>query len=360
MFKLNAQGGDVKTLILSANDMATLVERVGLDQLMDTMIERLRNQFDQHDDALVDVRTRDGFHYDKPALGLIEWMPVHEVGGPVVIKMVGYHPTNPLQRALPSVLATSSMWDSETGHLVAVADATLLTAIRTAAASAVATDILANPRTTTVGIVGLGAQSVAQLHALTRVRPIERVIAYDNSSDARDTFSDRVAFLGLDIEVVDGDALDRLVASSDVLVTCTSVDIGAGPVVPETDTQPWLHVNAVGADFPGKTELPLAMLEAATVVPDCRPQCIAEGECQVLDPSKIGPDAATIVKSAQAFHELRTSLTVFDSTGWAIEDEVALRLALELAEEHGLGHQVQIESISADPLNPYEGLTRFV
>ena len=102
---------------------------------MDLMIERLRARFLDHSADGVEVRARDGFRYDKPDLGLIEWMPTHEIGGPVVVKMVGYHPANPVQRALPSVIATSSMWDTESGHLIAIADATLLTAVRTGAAS---------------------------------------------------------------------------------------------------------------------------------------------------------------------------------------------------------------------------------
>ncbi len=347
----------MRTQILAAADFGILVERIGLDELMDLMIDRLRQRFVEHDAATVDVRTRDGFRYDKPALGLLEWMPVHEIGGPVVIKMVGYHPTNPLQRSVPSVLATSSLWDTETGHLVAIADSTLLTAIRTAAASAIASDLLATPDRIDVGIVGLGAQAVAQLHALTRVRNVGRVFASDTSPEAAESFAARVAFLGVDVEIVDPGDLDQLIANVDVLITCTSVDIGAGPVIPDGPTRPWLHVNAVGADFPGKTELPLSLLRNALVVPDCKPQCIAEGECQVLDPSDIGPDIAALAKLGNEAWVHRGRRTVFDSTGWAIEDEVALRLALELAATYGLGTLVQIESIPVDPLNPYEGLT---
>ncbi|MEZ5225678.1 MAG: hypothetical protein R2710_03115 [Acidimicrobiales bacterium] len=257
----------METLILTAADLRLMVERVGLDELLDLMIARLRQRFAEHDPALTEVRTRDGFRYDKPALGLLEWMPVHDAGGSVVIKMVGYHPTNPVQRSVSSVLATSSMWDTETGHLVALADATLLTAMRTAAASAVATDILAIPGSVDVGIVGLGAQSVAQLHALSRVREVRRVLAFDTSTEAAASFPQRIGFLGVEVDIIGADSLDRAVTDVDVLVTCTSVDIGAGPVVPEATTRPWLHVNAVGADFPGKIELPSSLLEGALVVP---------------------------------------------------------------------------------------------
>lgn len=344
----------METQLLAARDIARLVELVGRDRLMDLMIERLRQRFVDHDDDAVDVRTRDGFRYDKPALGLLEWMPTHELGGPVVIKMVGYHPTNPLQRSIPSVLATSSLWDSESGHLVAIADATLLTAVRTGAASGLAADILAKDGPIEVGIVGLGAQAVTQLHALARVRPIERIVGYDASPDARETFARRVSFIDAPVEVIPADELDRLVAESDVLVTCTSVDIGAGPVIPDVPTRPWVHVNAVGADFPGKTELPKRLLERSTVYPDSRAQCLAEGECQLLDRDAVGPELATIVKDEQRHRVKRSSPTVFDSTGWAVEDDVALRLALELATSHGLGTSLQLECIPADPLNPYD------
>lgn len=342
------------THILAAREMARLFDLVGRDGFMDLLIDRLRTRFVDHDEQSVDVRTRDGFRYDKPALGLLEWMPTHEVGGPVVVKMVGYHPSNPVQRALPSVLATASMWDSETGHLVAIADATLLTAMRTGAASALATDVLAVDRPVALGVVGLGAQSVTQVHAISRVRSISAIRGYDAAPDAAASFSDRVAFLGVPVEVVTDAELDRLVSTADVLVTATSVDIGAGPVLPASETRPWLHVNAVGADFPGKTELPRSLLEQSLVIPDCRPQCLAEGECQLLDPGAVGPELVEVVRDPRRFVAHRGERTVFDSTGWAVEDDVALRLAIELADRHGLGTRMQIETIAADPLDPYD------
>ena len=284
-------------------------------------------------------------------MGLLEWMPTHELGGPVVVKMVGYHPTNPDQRLLPSVIATTSMWDSETGHLIAIADSTLLTAIRTGAASAIATDLFAPEGPLTIGVIGLGAQAVTQLHAISRIRPIERVIGLDADADVAQTFADRVAFLGT--EVVTEHSSRSLLADVDVLCTCTSVDIGAGPVVEMGPFRPWLHVNAVGADFPGKTELPVELLEQAFVVPDVLSQCLAEGECQQLPIGQIAPDLAQIVRSPERHAARRHGLTVYDSTGWAVQDAVALQLAVDLAAEHGLGTAIELELLPSDPRNPY-------
>ncbi len=342
----------LSTRIIGASDMARMVELVGRDRFMDLMIEALRERFDRFDPDEVQVRARDGFRYDKPDLGLIEWMPTHEVSGPVVVKMVGYHPTNPVQRRLPSVIATSAMWDTTSGHLVTLGDATLLTSVRTGAASAVATDLLAKPGPVRLGVVGLGAQAVTQIHAISRVRPIERIVALDINDDVAATLPERIAFIGVDVELVDSERAATIASEVDVLCTCTSVDIGAGPVIGDAEPRPWLHVNAVGADFPGKVELPLSLMEAAFVVPDIREQCRLEGECQQLPEASIGPELWELVGSP-ASADAAGSVTVFDSTGWAVEDDAALRLAHDLAVRHDLGTDVILESISCDPYDPY-------
>ena len=343
----------MKTRVLGAADVTQLLEIVGRDELMDLMIERLRARFLDHSADAVEVRARDGFRYEKPDLGLIEWMPTHETGGPVVVKMVGYHPANPVQRALPSVIATSSMWDTETGHLIAIADATLLTALRTGAASGLATEMFARTGPIVVGLAGLGAQAVTQLHAVSRVRPIDRVIGFDDDLDVADTFARRVGFLGLDIEVGGPDRSATILGDVDVLCTCTSVDIGAGPVVADCDTRPWLHVNAVGADFPGKLELPASFANRAFVVPDTLEQCRTEGECQQVSSDRIVPSLSELMQRHDDFVGLQSELTVFDSTGWAVEDDVALRLAVELAQAHDIGSDVELERLPQDPFDPY-------
>lgn len=341
------------TLVLDAQSIRRIVDVVGRDRLMDLIIERLRSRYIDLAASPADSRDRDGFRYDKPALGLIEWMPTHEIGGPVVVKMVGYHPTNPVQRRLPSVIATTSMWDTVTGHLVAIADSTLLTAVRTGAASALATELLTDDPPVILGIIGLGAQAVTQAHAISRVRTIDRIVGFDVDDDVAASFLDRASFLG--VEVVLTDRADAVLAAVDVLCTCTSVDIGAGPVVADGAHRPGLHINAVGADFPGKIELPKALLERAFVVPDVTSQCRIEGECQQLDVRSVGPELAELVRSPTLTVPYRGRLSVYDSTGWAVQDAVALQVASELAELHGIGDRIQLELLPADPYDPYGG-----
>ncbi|HXP96736.1 MAG TPA: hypothetical protein VN809_08500, partial [Telmatospirillum sp.] len=219
---------------------------------------------------------------------------------------------------------------------------------------AVASKILAVPHPEVVGIIGCGAQAVAQLHALSRVRTFDRVLAFDTNLEVASSLARRLPIDGVRVDVLAANQLETLMATSDVIITSTSVDPGAGPVLPVAETRPWLHINAIGADFPGKTEIPRQILEKAMVCPDCTSQCLAEGECQVLSPSSLGPDLVQLVKGADRYAAHRSSLTLFDSTGWALEDLVVAEMALEHAERLGVGCAIDINAMPRDPYDPYQ------
>ena len=344
------------TRIISATDVASLVRSVGLDNLIDELIGSLRGALETLDPLQLVTLDRAGYHYHEPELGLVEWMPAMDRGRRVSIKTVGYHPSNPTRRQAPSVLATTSLHDTVDGRLAAVCESTALTALRTGAASAVATDVLALTEASVVGVIGCGAQAVSQIPALSRVRPIERVIAYDTDAAVARSLADRLApVVGhVAVEVVDEPGVGRLVAGSDILCTCTTVEPGAGPVMPEGEHRPWLHINAVGADFPGKCELPQALLLNALVCPDVPGQCLLEGEAQQLRQSDLGPDLATLARNAGEYRGYRGRLSVFDSTGWSLEDLVAAELVVDHCESLDIGTVVDLQPPTSDPYNPYE------
>ena len=350
----------METLVLSSDDIRRIVNGVGLDSLMDEVIDVLESTFREFDPNRTLATPRQGFQYEDPCPGLLEWMPAFEVGQRVTIKLVGYHPTNPGLRGLPTILSTLCVFETDSGHLAAVMDGTLLTALRTGAASAVASRILARTESKTLGLIGCGAQAVSQLHALSRVLPLEEVLFYDVDSAALESFVDRVSFVrGGSLRLALASP-GRIVHSSDVICTATSVGIGEGPVFEDEGCRPWLHVNAVGSDMPGKTELPRSLLARSLVCPDFREQAMSEGECQRLNESEIGPDLVEIVKRPDAFARARKETTVFDSTGWAIEDHVSLGVILAHAVAANLGTRVQIEGVSHDPRDPYDFLNRTV
>lgn len=319
---------------------------------MDEMIAKLAYGFRNFDSTETHTMARAGFNYTSPELGLVEWMPTMEVGGRVSIKTVGYHPTNPAKRNLPSVMATTSLHDTATGQLLALADATFLTAIRTGAASALATDELAPLDAAELGVIGSGAQAVTQVHAISRVRPISSVMIYDTEARVSESFVRRLP-VDVPVRVLSGpDGLATMLNQVDVLCTCTSVGPGAGPVLMDGQHKPALHINAVGADFPGKVELPRSMIERALVVPDHAEQCLVEGEAQTMTPEQLGPELWAHVANGSRTH--REEFTVFDSTGWAFEDLLAAELLLEHADRLGCGHQLELQPSPRDPYDPYE------
>ena len=342
------------TRVLTQSDVAAIVADVGLDQMMDEMITRLATTFAAHDPEVVHTMVRDGFRYTKPDLGLIEWMPTHVAGSAVSIKVVGYHPSNPIERRSPSVLSTTSLYDTTDGRITAVCESSLLTALRTGAASAVMTDVLAIADAHVLGMIGCGAQAVSQIHAISRVRTLDTVYAFDSIPGVAESLSSRLRAAGVNAKVEVVDASDLAVARADVLCTATSVDPEAGPVVTASDHRPWVHVNAVGADLPGKYELPLDLLGRSLVVPDVHDQCVVEGECQRLEADHIGPSMPDVVRDRARHEADRDRPTVFDSTGWALEDLVAAELALGHAERLGLGVTVELQPDPNDPFDPYE------
>jgi len=345
------------SLILRANDIETIIRRRGLDDLMDELIKRLETAIQNYNRLKIIIPVRSGFHYEEPKSGLIEWMPLLNSGEKVMIKIVGYHPTNPLIDNLPTILSTISAFDTASGHLIGTVDGVLLTALRTGAASALASKYLANPASKTLGLIGCGAQAVTQLHAISRIFNLQRVLVHDISADAMFSFKERTAVMNLEAEIIPA-TINELVTNSDILVTATTIEVGAGPLFHKIKTKTHLHVNAVGSDFPGKFELPIELLKKSFVCPDFPEQAMLEGECQRLKPEDIGPGWVEVLQNREDYQYLSSMSTVFDSTGWPLEDLVVMELFLEYGQEMNLGERIAIEHLSEDVKNPYHFLSK--
>ncbi|QFZ20397.1 ornithine cyclodeaminase family protein [Saccharothrix syringae] len=341
----------VNTWLLGQDDVARIVDLVGRDALMRRMISALERGFGDLGRGLrQNSPVRSGFTRTGDVPGVIETMPHREPGVGVTVKTISYSPRNIVGSRLPTILGTVARIDDTSGRLVALVDAVLLTALRTGAASAVATRRLAASGSRVVGMVGVGAQAVTQLHGLSQVLDVATVLVHDVDPKHRESFARRVAFLGLDVRPAPP---ERILAESDVLCTATSVGVGAGPVVPDGAHQPHLHINSIGSDEVGKTELPVELLRRAMVCVDHREQARREGESQQLAEDEIGPSLAHLCAHPDEAERYRGVLTVFDSTGFAFEDHVALDVLLGLADEFGLGTKVSIEGRPDDLLDPY-------
>lgn len=347
------------TWLFTANDLEKVTLAIGHDLLIDQLIVRMEQAIADFSANQTAIPVRTGFNYQSPYEGLVEFMPIYDKPTEVALKVVGYHPKNPGTFNLPSILSNITTYDTSTGHLKTVMDGVLPTALRTGVASALASKAMAKPQSQTLGLIGCGAQSVVQLHAISRLFPLTKVLYYDIDASAENSFLDRIAFLGLEAEFVQS-PIARQLEESDIICTATSIEVGKGPLFQEYSCQDHLHINAVGSDFPGKIELPKTLLRKSFVVPDFLEQAKKEGECQQLLDSEIGPEWVDFMKAPEQWSAIQQQLSVFDSTGWPLEDLVVARLFCELATELGYGSQIPIENTTGDVRNPYDFITRKV
>src|SRR6056297_234364 len=246
------------------------------------------------------------------------------------LKWVNVHPDNPDDHGLPTVMGTMIYSDPETAYPLALRDGTELTMKRTGAAAAVATDHLAVEDATSMGIVGAGVQAYTQLEAISEIRPIEEVVVSDLDDERVerfvDTFEDEFDIRGGSISEA---------GHCDVLSTVTPVE---NPIVSADDVGETTHVNAMGADAEGKHELADDLLLGATVVIDDHEQCTHSGEINVpyhdgtLTDDDIYGELGDIVVGDRPGREPDDGVTLFDSTGLAIQDVAAAHVAYEHAD----------------------------
>jgi alanine dehydrogenase len=225
-----------------------------------------------------------------------------------------------------------SRYSVDTGELVTICDATIPTAIRTGATTAVASSLLAWADSHTAAIIGAGLQAVTQLHGLSTEFDLDVIRVYDIDRTRAQSLHERCTFTSAHVQVVDGPQV--AVEGADILVTATSVKPGAGPVVRDENLAAHLHINSIGSDEPGKTELPRSVLEKAFICVDHLEQALDDGECQVLERNQINTTLEHLIVDGMSVDgplPQTRQLTVFDSTGFAFEDHLALDVLLNYA-----------------------------
>jgi alanine dehydrogenase len=247
------------------------------------------------------------------------------------VKWVNSHPGNP-QRGLPSVMAVMVYNDPETGYPLAIMDATDITAYRTGAASAIASKYLARKGSHTLGIIGAGYQAHTQIMAHAELFEFDSINVFDISGDAVNKLVD-----GLPGYPVKSCSIEEAAASN---IVCTLTPSRA-PVVKREWIVPGTHINAIGADGGGKQELEPSILSDALVVVDDMRQAVAGGEINVpikrglFSQEQIYCTLAELVAGAKPGRTDDRTVTIFDSTGIAIEDIAVARLIFEKAVQSG-------------------------
>lgn len=261
-------------------------------------------------------------------------MPAYFAGS-VGLKWVCSYPDNPKKHGLPAVMAVYVLNDPATAVPLAIMDATLVTAFRTGAGAAVASKHLAAPDPRTLGIIGCGAQARYLIDAHRAIWPELEVRAADVSRQAAERVAAEAKGEAVDIEEA---------ANCDIVCTATP---SRHPVVRRDWIRDGVHINAIGADAPGKQELEVQILHDARVVLDDVEQAVHSGEVNV--PIERGEYAAdrihgTIgeVLAGRIRGRGPAHITVFDSTGLAVQDAALARAVYDAARERGIGQLIEL------------------
>lgn len=261
------------------------------------------------------------------------------------LKVIGYVADNPDKRRIPAVSGLVMVLSIETGRPVGILDGMVITEIRTGAAGAVGARHLARKGSREVLIVGPGAQGRAQLHGLMKVLSgieVVRIAGRDPEKLSRFVNEMSSLYPGVSLSAVRMEDIQGAVSSSDVIVTCTPAH---EPYIMKDWVRPGTHINAIGADFSGKQELDEDLLPLSRLVADSKAQTLEIGEMQTAfrkglvresDVIEIG----SVISGDVVGRRSEEEITVFDSTGMALQDIVTANLALVRAIERGIGSLV--------------------
>jgi ornithine cyclodeaminase/alanine dehydrogenase-like protein (mu-crystallin family) len=260
--------------------------------------------------------------------------------GVLGLKAGGYWPGN-AAAGLTNHQSTVLLYDPDTGKPAALVGGNYLTGVRTGAAAAIATRLLARADARVLGIVGAGVQAAHQVRATLAVRPLAGVVAWDPSAANLAELGRTVRALGVEFSAA-GSA-EEAVRSADILITVTP---STRAIVMRDWVRPGTHINAMGADTIGKQELDAELVAACRVVVDDVEQAITIGECQHAFARGLLPRDAMATLGGIVTGRCRgrcddDEITLFDGTGIALQDLAPAAVAVQRARERGLGIEVE-------------------
>jgi ornithine cyclodeaminase len=336
------------TLFLSPQDVAGIVSRQGLVKTLQGMAACIEQDFRRWQSF--DKSARLASH---SADGVIELMPIADAHT-YTFKYVNGHPKNTAQ-GLSTVMAFGVLADVATGVPLLISELTLTTALRTAATSAVAARALARPDSRVMALIGNGAQSEFQALAFHHLLGIEEIHLYDIDAEATAKLMRNLQAnpdtAGLRLRVCGSPA--QAVRDADIVTTVTADKTNA-TIITADMLKPGTHLNAVGGDCPGKTEIHPDLLLAAKVFVEYEPQTRIEGDLQQMAPDFAVTELWQVLSGEKAGRDSAAQITVFDSVGFALEDFSALRYLHETAQLLAIGSSIPLIPRLDDPKNLYQ------
>ncbi len=324
---------------VSVDSMMKLVHAIGVERFLVDLAGFIEADFKRWESF--DKTPRVASH---SAEGVIELMPTSD-GEVYGFKYVNGHPKN-TREGRQTVTAFGVLADVGTGYPVLFTEMTILTALRTASTSALAAKYLAPRGARTMAVIGNGAQSEFQALAFKALLGVDRLRLHDIDPSASRRCARNLAGLGFDIVVCD--TVEDVMLGADIVTTVTA-DKQNATILTDNMVGPGIHINAVGGDCPGKTELHADILRRSGIFVEYPPQTRIEGEIQQLPADYPVTELWQVMTGAAEGRVDSRQITLFDSVGFAIEDFSALRYVREQLAKTGLYEELDL---LADPDEP--------
>lgn len=327
------------TTFVGVDDLVRWVQRTGPERIMAAMADTIEDDFRRWESF--DKAPRIASH---TPFGVIELMPISDPDV-YAFKYVNGHPFNPA-RGYQTVTAFGVLADVHNGYPVFLSEMTVLTALRTAATSAMVARRLARPDSRTMAMIGAGSQAEFQALAFRAVLGIETLRIFDVDPQATEKFVRNLRPLGFDITVCA--SASEAASGADVVTTCTA-DKAVAQVLTDADVAPGMHINTIGGDCPGKTELDPLILERGPVFVEYTPQTRIEGEIQNVADDFPVTEFWQVLTGTAAGRISSEQVTIFDSVGFAIEDFSALRHLRADVAGTDLAQEIDLVAAPEDP-----------
>ena len=324
---------------VSVENMMKLVHHIGIEKMLTGLADYIEDDFKRWE--LFDKTPRVASH---SAEGVIELMPTSD-GEVYGFKYVNGHPKN-TKAGLQTVTAFGLLADVSNGYPVLLSEMTVLTALRTAATSALVARYLAPKGADTMAMIGAGAQSEFQSMAMKAICGLKSVRLYDIDPAATEKAARNLQGLGLNVMACD--SAEEAMEGAQIITTCTA-DKQYATILTDNMVGSGVHINAIGGDCPGKTELAPGVLERSSIFVEYPEQTRIEGEIQQLAADHPVTELWRVMNGEAQGRTSAQQITLFDSVGFAIEDFSALRYI----RDHIGGTDYYLElDLLADPDDP--------
>ncbi len=282
-----------------------------------------------------------------PPDGLALYMPAYlkELGA-LACKVVTVYKNNPKEYNMPTVIGKVLLQDPKTGDVICIMDGGYLTAVRTGAASGVATKYLAREdKGQVAGIFGAGVQAEMQLWAVAVARDLARAYVYDISAEATERFVGKMS-AKLNLEILKADSPDTMLTESDIICTATS---SPTPIFDGSKVREGTHINGIGSHTPNARELDTAIVKRSKFTADSYEACLKEaGDIMIpiqegaLDKSHMHAELGEVITGKKSARADNKEITLFKSNGLAIQDVATAKLVYDKAVQAKIGVEVEL------------------